>query len=29
MMTGSWELLLSIDVAGAVDHLVLPLSVSG
>jgi hypothetical protein len=29
MMTGSWELLVSIDVAGAVDHLVLPLPVSG
>jgi hypothetical protein len=29
MMTGSWELLLSIDVAGAGDHLVLPLPVSG
>jgi hypothetical protein len=29
MMTGSWELLVSIDFTGGVDHLTLPLSVSG
>ncbi|MDX6291707.1 MAG: hypothetical protein QOH50_782, partial [Kribbellaceae bacterium] len=29
MMTGPMELLLSIDFAGGVDHLILPLTVSG
>lgn len=29
MMTGQWELLLSIDFTGGVDHLTLPLTVGG